>query len=165
MNQSETMMFVDFLSALKKSFSAAYRGNLVAESGGAFSFRWPFDLVPRSRWNGVDLNPAFLQHAKEMESDGVHQITQTLGPNTKSVFFFFFSFFGQYPPPLKLYLPHLSSIYLFLFTFDLFTFELLHTNQFFSSCRLFFLSPAILLTFQFHSSSISPPLLSSWSGL
>lgn len=34
-----------------------------------------------------------------------------------------------------------------------------------SSCRLFFLNPAILLTFQFHSSYISLPLLSSWSRL
>lgn len=95
-----------------------------------------FHLLPRNRWNGVDPNPAFVKHAKEMESDRVHQITQTLGPNTKCrkvsrSLSFIYLFSGQYPPfSISIY-PLLSSIYLFLFISDLFTFEFLHTNLLF----------------------------------
>lgn len=129
-----------------------------------------FHLVPPSRWNRVDPNPALSQHAKGTgiwyDSHGLIGFIrsrklegQIQNPQLPSVFF------GQCSPLSISVSPcSLQSIFSSLpLTFSF----LSSTIPICSSILLSTLSlnPAILLTFQFHSSSISLPLLSSWSGL
>lgn len=128
-------------------------------------------LRPQSRWNGVDLktlSPAFWLHAKGngiwYDSHGLigfirsHKLE---GQEQNSSL----SLFWTIPTTLDLYSPRSpQSIFSSLpLTFSFLSSSIPIYSSILSSTLS--LNPATLLTFQFHSSTISLPLLSSWSGL
>lgn len=121
-----------------------------------------FHLMPWSRGNGVDLNPAFLEHTKWMESAS-HDLMgfissqklegQVWNPHLP------LSLSEQFPPlSISIFPCGLQSIFSSLpLTFSFLSSSAPIYPSILSSTLS--LNPAILLTFQFHSSSISRPFL------
>ncbi len=126
--------------------------------------RWPFTSCHEAGEMGPTLTLLFSAcKGNGTWLDRVHQITQTWGPNTKSTSSSVS--FWTIPTPLDLYFPQCASIYLFLFTSDLFIFEFLHSNLLFhlvvytlsQSCHTTDLSVSFFLHFS------TSPLLLVWA--